>query len=67
MSDYLDRRLPSRDARLLERHLADCPNCHEYLEQLRVTIAALGRVEPEDLNPEALESLVLVYRRWQQE
>ena len=65
MSDYLDRRLPSRDARRLERHLADCPHCHEYLEQLRVSIDALGRVVPEDLSPEALDDLVAVYRRWQ--
>jgi anti-sigma factor RsiW len=67
MSDYLDRRLPSRDAHRLERHLADCPHCQEYLEQLRVSIDALGRVVPEDLSPEALDDLVAVYRRWQQE
>jgi anti-sigma factor RsiW len=67
MSDYLDRRLPSRDARRLERHLVDCPHCHEYLEQLRVSIDVLGRVVPEDLSPEALDDLVAVYRRWQQE
>jgi len=67
MSDYLDRRLPSRDARRLERHLADCPHCHEYLQQLRVSIGALGRVRPEDLSPEALDDLVAVYRRWKQE
>ncbi len=67
MSNYLDRRLPRRDAARLERHLADCPHCHEHLEQLRVTIDALGRVEPNDLSTEALDELVAVYRRWQQE
>jgi anti-sigma factor RsiW len=67
MSDYLDRRLPMREARRLERHLADCPHCHEYLEQLRVTIDALGRVRPDDLSGKALEELVAVYRRWREE
>jgi hypothetical protein len=27
-------------------------------------IAAAGRVEPDDLPPEALDDLVLLYRRW---
>jgi anti-sigma factor RsiW len=67
MSDYLDRRLPSGEVSRLERHLAECPHCHEYLEQLRLTIDALGRVEPEDLSPEALDDLVAVYRRWRQD
>jgi anti-sigma factor RsiW len=67
MSDYVDRRLPARDAKRLERHLADCPHCHEYLEQLRVTIDTLGRVQPDDLSTEALDELVAVYRRWREE
>ena len=67
MSDYLDRRLPAREAKRLERHLADCPHCHEYLDQLRVTIEALGRALPDDLSTEALDDLVAVYRRWREE
>jgi anti-sigma factor RsiW len=67
MSDYLDHRLPGRDTKILERHLADCPHCHEYLDQLRATIDALGRAGPDDLSPEALDELVAVYRRWRQE
>jgi anti-sigma factor RsiW len=67
MSDYLDRRLPARDVKRLERHLAECPHCHEHLAQLRVTVEVLGRVGPEDLSPEALDELVAVYRRWREE
>ena len=64
MSDYLEQRLSGRDRARLERHLADCPHCHEYLAQLQVTVDALGRAEPDDLDPEALDQLVAVYRRW---
>jgi hypothetical protein len=32
---------------------------------MRVTIDALGRVEPESLSPEARDELVALYRRWQ--
>jgi anti-sigma factor RsiW len=64
VSDYLDGRLPSRDAARLEEHLAACPHCSEYLAQIRVTIEALGHVEAEDLSDEALDDLVGLYRSW---
>jgi len=35
---YLDRALPEEVMILVEQHLADCPHCREYLEQMRVTI-----------------------------
>ena len=65
MTGYLDGALSARDRARLEGHLADCPHCSEYLAQLRVTIDALGRVEPEDLSADALDELVGLYRRWQ--
>lgn len=46
-SEYLDRRLPSVEVILLERHLRDCPACWEELEALRRTvtwIASLGEL-----------------------
>ena len=65
MTAYLDGALAERDRVRLEAHLADCPHCSEYLAQLRVTVLALGRTEPEDLPDDALDELVGVYRRWQ--
>jgi anti-sigma factor RsiW len=65
MAGYLDDTLPARDRARLEAHLADCPHCSEHLAQLRVTIEALGHVEPDDLPAEALDELVSLYRRWQ--
>ena len=65
MTDYLDGRLEPADRDRLERHLADCPHCSEYLAQLRVTVDALGDVPPDALSDEALDELVGLYRRWQ--
>lgn len=67
MAAYLDGALPGDDRARLEAHLAGCPHCSEYLAQMRVTIEALGRVEPDDLPPEAVDELVALYRRWQRD
>ena len=64
MAAYLDGALPEREVVRLQSHLAGCRHCSEYLAQLRVTIDALGRVEPEDLSDDALDELVGLYRRW---
>ncbi|HVM39366.1 MAG TPA: zf-HC2 domain-containing protein [Acidimicrobiia bacterium] len=67
MTDYLEGALPWRARRRLERHLAACPHCSEYLEQIREIVAAAGRVEVDDLPPDAVDDLVGLYRRWQSE
>ena len=66
-SDFLDGALRRRDRRRLERHLAECDACAAYLDEIRATIAASGRVAPEDLAPETLEGLVELYRRFRDE
>jgi anti-sigma factor RsiW len=64
LTEYLDDALAPRDRARLEAHLADCPHCTEYLAQLRATIASAGRVETDDLEPEVVDDLVALYRRW---
>ena len=64
MTDYLDGALPAADRARLEAHLADCPHCSAYLDQLRATVDALGRVDVDDLPDEAVDDLVELYRRW---
>jgi len=64
VADYLEGRLSARDRARLEDHLAGCPHCSEYLAQIRVTIDALGRAEPDALSDDALDELVGLYRRW---
>lgn len=64
VGDYLEGALPPADAARLEAHLAECPHCSEYLAQLRVTIDALGHIEPEVLTDAAVDDLVDLYRRW---
>jgi anti-sigma factor RsiW len=64
VSDYLEGALSRRDRKRFERHLAACPNCTAYLEQMRVTIAATGRLTPEDLTAEARDEFTQLFRTW---
>jgi anti-sigma factor RsiW len=64
VTDYLEGALSERDRVRFEAHLAECPHCSRYLEQIRDTIAAVGTVEPKELEREAREELVALYRRW---
>lgn len=64
VTDYLENALSESDRARFEEHLAACPNCTRYLEQIRATIAAAGRVDPEALDPDTRDELVSLYRRW---
>jgi len=67
MTEYLENDLSPRDRERFEQHLAGCPHCTEYLAQMRATIAAAGQVDPDDLEPEVLDDLVDLFRRWKQQ
>lgn len=64
VTDYLEGALTGADRARFEAHLADCPHCSTYLEQIRTTIVLSGRVEAESLDPTAQDELVALYRRW---
>jgi anti-sigma factor RsiW len=64
MTDYLEGTLSWRQRRRLTRHLRGCPGCSAYLEQMRITIAALGKVEPEDLEPGVKDDLIGLFHRY---
>ena len=67
VTDYLDGSLSRRDRRRLRSHLKGCPNCSRYLEQIRMTIRLVGHVDPEELDPDARDDLVELYRRYRDE
>ena len=64
VTEYLEGTLTRRQRRRLEAHLRKCPNCSQYLEQIRTTIATSGRIEPDALSPEARADLVELWRRF---
>ena len=67
VTDYLEGTLPRSARKRFERHLRACPNCTAYLEQMRLTIAATGRLTPEDLSADAREEFTELFRAWRAE
>ena len=63
---YLDGALSRRDRRRFEAHIAACDGCTAYLEQMRMTIEALGRVPESSISPAAREDLVRAFRDWRE-
>ncbi len=64
VTDYLEGTLSRSQRRRFEAHLADCENCVEYLEQMKMTIRLTGRLRGEDLSPEMRVEFEALYRRW---
>ena len=64
VTDYLeDALLPAERARF-EAHLATCDGCTHYLEQMRLTIAAVGHLTEESIEPSARVELLQLFRNW---
>jgi hypothetical protein len=61
---YLEGALPVREASLFEQHLNFCDGCEWYLDQMRSTIASVGRIEEEHVPAETRERLLSAFRDW---
>lgn len=61
VTDYLEGRLGAAEAERFEAHLALCDGCQAYVEQMRVTLGALGRIPEETLTAEARAELLHVF------
>jgi len=64
VTDYLEGVLPEEARANFEKHLSLCGSCRTYLEQMRLTLRATGRLEPQRLSPQALEALLKAFREW---
>jgi predicted anti-sigma-YlaC factor YlaD len=62
VTDYLEGRLPDVTRRQLEEHLTLCDGCGTYIEQMRLTLEALGRIPEETISVAAREELIATFR-----
>jgi anti-sigma factor RsiW len=64
VTDYLEETLSRPDRMRLKAHLAECPYCEEYIAQMRRTVAALGALPPEPVDPARERELLDAFRGW---
>ena len=64
VTDYLEDALSQARRRRFEAHLAHCPDCPEYLAQVRAIVALAGRLTPDALTPRMRAGFITIYRRW---
>jgi anti-sigma factor RsiW len=64
VTEYLENSLPSSEKAQFEAHLAVCPGCRTYLEQMRQTVRAVGHLTEESLEPTTRDKLLALFRDW---
>ena len=66
VTDYLEGRLEAHERRRFEAHLDLCEGCATYLEQMRLTIRAIGHVSDEAITSRTREEVLAIFRAWRQ-
>jgi len=64
VTEYLEGALAPHEHARFEEHVTTCPSCQAHIDQMRRTIAVIGRL-PEELLPESAEhDLLEAFRGW---
>ena len=67
ITEYLEGTLPAADRKRFEEHLGICPPCQTYLDQMRQTLRALGRLPRESVSEDARRALLHTFRDWKKQ
>ena len=66
ITDYLEEAMDAALHASFEAHLAGCPHCTHYVEQVRAMIHLSRTIEAEELAPVFRTGLVAAFRDWRQ-
>jgi len=64
VTEYLEGKLPAAKRAQFDEHLAVCPGCRIFVEQMRQTIRAVGKLTQESIRPEIRQELVQIFQDW---
>ena len=62
VTDYLEGALSPEAGDRFEEHLADCPYCATYVDQIKLTIALAGKIRHDELPAEIRAELLEAFR-----
>jgi anti-sigma factor RsiW len=64
---YLDGALPRRLTKAIDRHLAACEHCTEYLGQMRRTIELSGHLREDEVPNDVIDALTRAFTEHREE
>jgi anti-sigma factor RsiW len=64
ITDYLEGTMAPGDRARFDAHLAACPYCVNYLDQMRETIFTLGGLTEESIGSRTRDELLHAFRGW---
>lgn len=64
VTDYVEDQLDQHTRLRFETHVAGCPGCVRYVDQMRETQRAIGRVRLEPISAPARAQLMAAFRAW---
>ena len=64
VTPYLDDALPPDERALVDAHLASCDGCEAYVQQMRMTIRAIGHVSEDAITSKTREDVLAIFRNW---
>lgn len=66
ITDYLEQALLPEMQEQFEEHIAECPGCVSYLEQVQQTMLMLRKLTEQQMFPETKQELLELFRNWKQ-
>jgi predicted anti-sigma-YlaC factor YlaD len=67
VTDYLEQALLPEMKAKFDEHIAECPGCDTYLEQVQQTILMLRKLTEQQMFPETKQELLEIFRNWKQQ
>ncbi len=67
VTDYLEQALLPEMKAQFEKHIAVCPGCDTYLDQVQQTITMLRKLAEQSIFPETKQELLEMFRNLKQE
>ena len=64
VSHYVEGDLDDETAALFASHIAGCPPCATYLDQMRTSIERTGRLRDNAISGDARDALLVAFRAW---
>jgi anti-sigma factor RsiW len=64
VTEYLEERIDADTRTRFEQHVAGCPGCARYLDQIRASARVLGHVSLDTISTEARDQLMAAFRSW---